>query len=175
MIFNISSDVRLTFPKKPIYEQRGKRIYLIGDLIGAYFENKKYGIKDSLSFLTDNLENRDRIISFLRESIGQFDLIIEHSNRIEVISSPSSSGLFYINNMDEIIFSKNEKELYILTKQKLNELEVINMVLSHHGLRTPFTTFIEDVKRMIGGQVLTIDKDNRITSHFYFIHDPVPL
>jgi len=57
MIFKISTNIKLKVPKQPIYEQRGKRVYLIGDLIGAYFQNIKYGIKDSLSFLTDNLEN----------------------------------------------------------------------------------------------------------------------
>lgn len=56
-----------------------------------------------------------------------------------IVCTSSSLGLFYIYKNDIAILSDDERKVYSYASIKdLDDMEVIDMVISHHGLRSPF-------------------------------------
>ncbi len=108
------------------------------------------------------------LLNHVRRSVGKYYLIIENRDEIVIICSPASPGVFYINTGSSIIISNNEVEVYSHSSPaKLNDMEVLNMLVSHPAYRSPFSSIFKNVDRITGGMILHIKRDFNIRKELF--------
>ena len=150
------------------YSDERASVYVIGKLYGAFDGERLYDKSDVIDYITGNIASESRILAMLRNSIGKFVAILKDKNEIKIISSPSSPGYFYIYKEEDIIISDDEKYIYRFSKpDDLNDIEILHMLLSHGGLKSPFKTILNDVQRAIGGQLIVIGPTLKVDSSIY--------
>lgn len=140
------------------------------------FENVVYNgkliTKENLS-VADIPEDESELLSFLQGIIGKCIVTKEDESAFLMYFSSSHPGAYYSNEGGKIWLSSDEKNVYQKAGSNLtlNELEALNIVVSHHGLRSPYSSLFKGVERVVGGCILKIGKDLQITRDLAFILD----
>jgi hypothetical protein len=150
----------------------GKTVSVYGELMGALIDKNIYYPDDTFRIICEKSHDNTLLSDFLRYLVGKCYVIIESTNEILIFTSASSPGLYYTKYIDnKIILSEDESYIYQHADlDKLDEIELLNMIISHQGLiRMPFTTPFNNIKRVIGGCSLTIDKYLKTTHDLYLL------
>ena len=168
-VLNFSSDI----PYSRIAKDKDFEIYIFGDLMGAIYKSKKYYQYEAFQFLVDSFSNKKVFESFFRTLIGKCIVVIKSSLEIKIYVSPSSSGLFYMKSKNKIKIFDDESYVYKQAcDSNYNELELLNIIISHQGLmRMPFSTPVDDISRLIGGCKLVIENDLLFRMDMYILKD----
>lgn len=173
MIIEVTNELKVTFKNEkelPILEEIN--FLIIGNFIGAIYNNNIMIRNDALNYFKSIYNNRNKIYEFMQYTIGKFYLILKSNDEIECICSPSSSGLFYINSNEKIIYSDTEVELFdFMDLNDLDEFEVFNFIISHHGLKSPFSSIFNSIRRIIGGQSIRISRSSIKNIELYLLKD----
>lgn len=162
-------NIDITPPSKMLEGCNGKSISVIGNLYGAYYENKSLSKDEVMNLFCINGGNIEQIINIMQCTIGDFYIILKNNDIISILSSTATPGLFYTINIKnhKICISDNEKQIYSYSSlDNLDEYEIFNFVSSETN-RSPFTTLFKDVKRIPGGSLCKIQPSLEISHRFY--------
>ncbi|MBL7085871.1 MAG: DUF4915 domain-containing protein [Candidatus Cloacimonetes bacterium] len=145
----------------PIYTAYlGTYEYGIIALMGAVSENQIFYPDEAFSAICKKSTDSSSLNKYIRRLVGMCYIVLESNEQINLFSTPSATGLFYAKADDRIILSEDESLIYKYADlDKFNEIELLNSLISHQGLiRMPFSTPFGNIKRIIGGCSISIDR-----------------
>lgn len=168
--FSVKRQSKCTFQSKPALsiEFHKKTIHVLGEYLGSiYGSDIIIGLKGLRRILND-MNDDQGLISLMRCSVGKFSILIEDNDNVKVITSPGGSGLFYTRLNDEVYFTNKEKEIYKYgNNDRINDYEVLHLLVSSGALRSPYGTIFENIQAMPGGHIVEIGCDLNIQRKCY--------
>ncbi|MFX0195105.1 MAG: hypothetical protein ACFFCW_03195 [Candidatus Hodarchaeota archaeon] len=166
-------NVKIKSKEQKHFALREMEVHVFGEVLGAIIEDKIYDKISAIDEIQERAKSVANLLPFMRCAIGKFYLLINDGKRIKIITSPSSTGFFYLEEDGTLIISEDEKEIYRHSSlNKLNDFEVLNMVISHGAIKSPFRTLFDNVRRTVGGHVFSIDGALRIKTENYLMENP---
>ena len=160
-------NIDITPPSKMLEGCNGKSISVIGNLYGAYYQEKSLSHDEVMNLFCINGDNIEQIINIMQCTIGDFYIILKNNDMIYILSSTATPGLFYTIKNHKICISDNEKQIYSYSSlDNLDEYEIFNFVSSEHN-RSPFNNLFKDVKRIPGGSLCKIQHSLQINHRLY--------
>ena len=167
-------------------------INIFGELLGAVYERKVLGPKETLSLIKElaNETNKKKLKKIIRSLVGQCVIEIKTKKCTELWASCSSSGFIFgidgnVKRLTPLTFqlnhgvlycSNNEGKFYRTWKKKVNNAKIfqdaiMNAVISHQSvIRPPFDGLFESTYRCQPGCLIRI-KPNIIEIEPYIILD----
>jgi len=171
MHMDIIIDERLSMAFTSPYQESVIRddtaVYLAGNLYGAYYDKKLLSKDEVMNLFCTNSDNIEQIVDIMQCTIGGFYIILRNNDKVSILSSTATPGLFYSIKNNKIYISDDEKKIYSLSSfDDLDEYEIFNFVSSESN-RAPFNTLFKDVKRIPGGSLCTITPSLHIDHRLY--------
>lgn len=110
----------------------------------------------------------EALTGILRQAMGAFAVV--WASRGRIWTAPAHPGLYYRAGGGRFSCAEDPWDLYGPDAAgRLNTLEVVNCLLSHNGMRPPFTTLVDDVRLAPGGMGLTVGADGTVTAASYLM------
>ncbi len=132
----------------------GNEYYFIGNFFNFLIEYNLYKISDFRKLI-----KKFSLETLISNSIGKFFVIKKKASNMEILTSTSFSGLFFIKKGKDFFFSTSERE--ILKKKKkvsLSKNYLSFFVGSHRQIAySPFTGLDNEIKRLPSGLRLKIN------------------
>lgn len=156
-----------------IIESERFSIELVGNLVGTKV-SKDTSIRDRDQSINDlsGFNSIEEISGYVRKSLGDFVLRILNVNdsTLYIICSPSSKGIYYTVLENDLTIYFDEKVAYQSNiNNGLNELEIVNTIESHHGLRNPKQCLVNGVFRVIGGEYIKFS-NGVLENNYYSVY-----
>jgi hypothetical protein len=161
---------------EPVYADTTTQLTVIGKLLGAFDGSRIFDKSEATNCLKAHIHDLSKLLRFMRIVIGKCYVVIASPVEINIICSPSSPGFFYTYAKDGLLISNDEAYIYQYANlEDLSDMEVLNIILSHHAVRSPFTSIFESVKRVIAGQIFRIGRDLSLRQELYIKREATEL
>jgi len=134
--------------------------YIFGNLLGAFDGEKILTFHEVIKMLEDTSGKIEEIKKIIRICVGSFYFLVKSDIQINLLCSTQSIGSFYTIKENNIIFCDSEKEIAKIKHGdscSLNEMAVLDVILNPYK-RHPFISIFDDIKRITGGQLLTLER-----------------
>lgn len=160
MTQSLKIDVLISKAKWREYQHKNNKIYIIG-----FF----YDFQDKQVLQKLNIFKKNEFIKFLKKLDGNFSIIIQRKELALVIADRINSyPLTYAKANNTLYISDNGQKL--VRKLKLNENDVDYKVTSSFamsGYTTYNNTIYKNLKSLLPGQFILIEKNNFSCAHYY--------
>jgi len=129
--------------------------YFIGNFFNFLIEDNLYKISDF-----KNLIKKFSFETLISNSIGKFFVIKKKSSNIEIITSTSFSGLFFIKRGTNYFFTTSENEILKKKNKIMLSKDYLSFFISSHRqiAYSPFIGMDSEIKRIPSGLRLTINR-----------------
>ena len=129
--------------------------YFIGNFFNFLIEDNLYEISDFR-----NLIKKFSFETLISNSIGKFFVIKKKSSNIEILTSTSFSGLFFIKKGKNFFFTTSENEILKKKNKIMLSKDYLSFFISSHRqiAYSPFTGIDSEIKRLPSGLRLTINR-----------------
>lgn len=140
-------------------------IWVFGAYLG-FFDGEKTAGPRSLQVFLNEAQKPGQLPKMVQYAIGRLVIVHQKANSVDVFVSSGAPGLFMRDHEGRYRFSEDETEINRLdSKSDLNDFEVLQLVLSHNGMRSPFRTIFEDVRRLPSASHFSTESPDQINIH----------
>ena len=139
-------------------DARQRQFYISGDILAAFDGTHIHSVQVVVQMIQDNIKDIDAISRIVRTCLGNFYLLVEKDFKQILFCSVQSPGLFYFKQNNYLIISDDELALIKMCKGNgLNEMILLGMFVNFRD-RHPFLSLFKGVRKIVGGQGLSIKK-----------------
>ncbi len=151
----------------------GTRVYIAGDLYGAYVEGRTMGRRRFVDYVLEIAQQTHRVEEALRGAVGDFLLILGTPQCVRIYTSPGGQGLFYGKVEDKVVISDMPEVIVrMLPSREIEDHEVLQYALLGRLNPSPFRHIIRGVHCLMGGCELSVSSRGQADVRVYVIQSP---
>jgi hypothetical protein len=144
------------------------KLLFVGDFISLYYERKFLTPEEARPIFQKHLDDVEFLEELILNSVGSFWAVHCESEKVNVLCSLRGPGLFVHEDKGGLInLYSSEREFYQShISEGLDEKQCLHYVTHRFSFRAPFNGLVQNTKRMIGGQKISVSKTDKDMSFY---------